>query len=479
MSGDWGFEGGGRRVFELPNVDTPEPDQDLAPPGRIRLRVNTPSRQLEQSVDGDPWEPLGTGSSASGPLSQSDFYIDPVSGSDNNSGESPAEAIATWEEYAKRIGTGVVTATPFQFVHILNDLPATDPILVEAVYRNGLIVQGERTTVISGTVTSATAWDTASTPITPGTLEDASLSGTSWSDSGPGGTSLIGKQIVMTSGANVGKTGWLLADLGGKVARISQLFDVNTFATGTPAPGDTFDVVDLTVVAGGIDVRADTGAFINFDRLDVSASEPLQASGGVLLPSDSRFVQTGGFTLSVSNCEFQSLGCLWTNSLELVALKGTGTYFCNSFIDARVQVDDTSVIFFNVNALQKDGGAFVGSNAFTVASHGSLLVLGALGVLDQTVGSPTAFDLDVQSMMGVGAGGRAFTLNQTVGRGIHVGSYAVATWAPAASASVYAFDISGPAIEWSVGGTTTTSAALGAGGTINATNNAGAVPDVA
>jgi hypothetical protein len=477
--GDWGWEGLGDRVLEFPEINDPKPDKEVAPVGRLRLRNNTPAGQLEISLSGSPWGPI-TVAGGGGPLAQAEFYIDPVGGDDSNSGATAGQALATWAEYTQRMGVGPVTASPFQLVTLLNDLPASDPMVVNARYSEGLVVQGQRTTLVSGTVTAAVAWDTTSSPVTPGTLEDLGLTGTSWSDSGPGGSSLIGKQVVMTSGANVGKTGWLLADLGAKVARISLLYDTLTFASGTPAPGDTFDVVDLTVVAGGIRVTGDTGEFVNFDRLDVTAAEPLQSRGGVIVPSDSKFVQTGFSTLSIGNGAFQSIGCLYTTSIDIAALGGSGTYFNNSFIDARVRVSDTEMLFFDINALQKAGGSFATSTAFTCSSGGSIFVVtGGIGVMDQAVGAPDAFAVGAGSMFGVGLGSRAFTLAQSVGRGISIGSYGFATWHSAGTAGLnYDFDISGPAIEWSIGGATDTSAALGAAGSITASNNAGAVPRI-
>lgn len=67
-----------------------------------------------------------------------------------------------------------------------------------------------------------------------GRITDATLSG-DWADSGPGGTSLVGKMIILTSGSHSGKVAWILEDLGSKVARVSQFADPGTFATGFPS----------------------------------------------------------------------------------------------------------------------------------------------------------------------------------------------------------------------------------------------------
>lgn len=421
------------------------------------------------TLQGDMLVPAPTVAAA-----QVNFWIDPATGNDSNTGASSSEALATWAEYDRRVRDGLVTASPFQTVNVLGDLPASDPIVVNARYEGGLVIQGQRTAVYSGTVTSAVAWDDTTSPVTPGTLEDASLPGT-WSDSGPGSSSLIGRMIVMTSGANVGKTGWLLADLGAKTARLSQLFDVFSFTVGTPAPGETFDVVDLTVAAGGVQHVGASGAFVALDSFDVTASQPLQATGGSVVPSNSRFIQTGGFTLALSNCVFQPAGCLFTNSVDITAAASC-VYFANSFVDARVRLNHTQALFVFVNPLQKAGGTFASSTAFTCADGGGIAVSGSVGVLDQATGTPDAFLLEPGGEMSVSAGGVAFTVGQTVGVGIEIQSYGFARWATSEDASVYDFDISGGASEWVIGGATTTSAALGAAGAITAANNAGAVP---
>ena len=57
--GTFGFEGFKNRALELPAGVTSALAVDISPGGRARLRYNDVAKQLEQSIDGGAYTPLG------------------------------------------------------------------------------------------------------------------------------------------------------------------------------------------------------------------------------------------------------------------------------------------------------------------------------------------------------------------------------------------------------------------------------------
>lgn len=176
-------------------------------------------------------------------LLQPTWFIDPLTGNDENVGSTALTPLSTFAEWKRRVGTRLEIP---QTLNIQSDL--TENLLFdmdnEQVY---VVVQGIRTTLYSGTVTAAQAWSPSGRP-TDGQVTDAAIP-VSWTASG-----LVDKLIVLTSGPSAGSAGWVARDLGAKTARYSPLIDANTYLTYDFAIGDTFDVVDLTKVNGDFEV---------------------------------------------------------------------------------------------------------------------------------------------------------------------------------------------------------------------------------
>lgn len=475
MGGDFGWMGIGDRAFEYPAGD----DVAVSPSGRLRTRYHRGRGEFQVSIDNGAFTAVqlaAGGGGGSGALSQSDWYVDPVSGDDDNDGATAATALRTWGEYAERVGGNVVVVA--QTVNILNDI--AEDLRVSATYTQGLTIQGQRTTLLSGTVSGAAAWDGTTSPVTPGTLTDLTLPG-DWTDSGPGGSSLVGKMIVMTSGTHVGKTGWILADIGGKTARISQLIDVFTFGTGTPGVGDTFDVVDLTSVTGQLIIGEIGSSFIDAEDLDIDPAggfiAPFDILGGNFSSGTCKY--TGGsFVARVLNATGTLVGSLFVDTTLDISASPDIPIFCCSFIDSRIRVESTGLIMGLVCPCQKAGGALSTANFLVVNTGGRIAIgtVGVVGVVGQTSGTAAA-QINPSGQIDVVAGSVFFTVGQTAGEGISIDSYGHAHWPAGSTAgAVYDFDVSGLAVEWSIGGVTTTSAALGGPGSITAANNAGAVP---
>jgi len=75
-----------------------------APDGRARLRFNESSSQIEASIDGSVFVPFAGGDQ----VQQTDWYVDPASGSDSSDG-SLASPLRTLNEFFRRMTGKVAT----------------------------------------------------------------------------------------------------------------------------------------------------------------------------------------------------------------------------------------------------------------------------------------------------------------------------------------------------------------------------------
>lgn len=196
---------------------------------------------------------------------QTEWFIDPVAGSDEASGLTGA-AIKTWSELVRRVGVQHVVKVQM-VVTIMGNLPATDPMVGEWRVVNGgrVNVTGVATQVFSGTISARQSLNTTTN------LECQVTS--SWTVA----THL--NRLVLNSTRTL--SAWVAKDLGGGNARVSpwmQYSETNGSvgpATGNSEPGDTIAVYTLpTVACMQFEVRGTAGASSPcvFSRLDFTAS---------------------------------------------------------------------------------------------------------------------------------------------------------------------------------------------------------------
>lgn len=183
---------------------------------------------------------------------QPDWYLDPISGNDLNSGDSASTALKTSFELSQRIGKA--SADQVTLIHVLNDLPSTDLLSLEClILTNGLIrIIGENLTVLlTDTI------DLATNLVTDVTRPSIKVSGIDWDTAGPGGTSLIGKRCRITasgSGTQIGTIFFLEEkdSVDAETAYISTPYftapPTLTVAEETIANGDTFVVEELRTI---------------------------------------------------------------------------------------------------------------------------------------------------------------------------------------------------------------------------------------
>jgi hypothetical protein len=238
---------------------------------------------------------------------QTAWVIDQALGDDENYGGAAAP-LATHDELVRRIGTelgrgaaviGVAFVGNYAGNLDWNGCSAWDDVT--------LIYQGVRTILYSGSVTGAVPYDAPTGAV--GTITDAAIPA-SWTASG-----LVGKAIVMTNGATAGYVGWIEKDLGAKTANYQQPTDAVTLAQGDPVVPQTFDIVDLTIVAGFIRVGGPMTVIAN----DLH----LQGGGGAV----DVVVAEAGSSLTLNTCQISGGICSanGAGTLDLVACRADST----------------------------------------------------------------------------------------------------------------------------------------------------------
>ncbi len=197
------------------------------------------------------------------PVTQAAWFINAVTGSDANNGATSGTAIASWAELARRWGDDPVLSQDTD-VFIETDL-AEELFIRGKIALTGVsvlnIFGGVTATLHSGSITAKTDLDPASQQ--PSEITDAAVG--DWDTAGPGGTSLIGQRIRLTSGANIGAVAWLAKRVSATEARTSPFGTIVVGAIASiidPAVTDDYDVEQLvTVEAVNLSVdRADDSA---------------------------------------------------------------------------------------------------------------------------------------------------------------------------------------------------------------------------
>jgi hypothetical protein len=206
-------------------------------------------------------------------FTQTDVYIDPLSGSDINPG-TVGSPLQTHAEFFRRTRGATIfppSTNPAYFgariltVYIVNDLPDTDPISLDCLLGPDVVVHyvGGATTVHSGSFTSVVPKDP--TTNTPFQFTDSALpAANSWA-------AWVGKRVRLTAGnSRFYTTMWVAKDLGAKTFRSSEpsivaewdaqrIIDLGPLSflvidtySQTPIVGDTYVVEDLRKAAPGL-----------------------------------------------------------------------------------------------------------------------------------------------------------------------------------------------------------------------------------
>ncbi|GMV18567.1 MAG: hypothetical protein AMXMBFR56_67910 [Polyangiaceae bacterium] len=192
---------------------------------------------------------------------QADWYVDSVNGDDENPGTA-ALPLQTLRELSRRwagrvLGPSIVTAT----ITLLGTFP-TEVLALNATWARGqiVVVTGTTTELATGTITTYTARN-------PGANASATiLADISFA-------ALVKKRVRLTSGASVGATGWVLADVGGNTCRVSC---VQLSGNGVaPANGTTFSIEEYPTTIGGVATVCAGGGQLFVRDLNIAAGSDI------------------------------------------------------------------------------------------------------------------------------------------------------------------------------------------------------------
>lgn len=183
---------------------------------------------------------------------QSNWYIDPINGNDENEGNTLLTAIKTRSEYARR--TDGTQARADIFVFITSDLLSTDTrlphreqISIEGPGTTGFLITytGTKIPLFTGTLTAVVNRNGPTATTTKLTIASLPVS---WTASG-----LVGKIIEGVDGSGNPVRGVVVSDLGSKTAWISPPQFSAAFSTeGTFANGTSVTIYDGVNLSTGV-----------------------------------------------------------------------------------------------------------------------------------------------------------------------------------------------------------------------------------
>jgi hypothetical protein len=344
---------------------------------------------------------------------------------------------------------------------------------VSPLLADGLTLQGTRTIIHTGTLSGVHSYDFSTSPITDGQITDAGLSG-EWSDSGPGGSSLVQKMIVLTSGPNAGAVAWIQKDLGGKTARYSPF--IFNFSRIEPAIGETYEIVTVTKLTGGPLWLNQTG-LLTISDVDIDGDLASFQPG--LLAQSNAFLQNcriGGYGSRVRNgADVTIASCFFdTNPASFSAAHGTAFLFA-CFVRSQIQATQQGKITIGGDSTaQWDGQPNQIDLQVSASGFAEIQPTATWAVFDSPFSNGGAAFVRASGSLLIR--GKVAGLGLSNGHGLWVDSGASAYW-PQPDAAALHMDFSGAGIvETKIGGTVQTVAALGVAGFINPANNAKAVP---
>lgn len=227
-------------------------------------------------------------------ITQADWYVDVAAGNDQNAGtvaaplKTLAELQRRWEA-KKTLG-----ATSITLIGV-----STEALILQATLAGALTVSGTPTLIYTGAVG---AYQAQAAPANDARLTDAGVVA-----AGGWGANLQ-RRLRLTSGASSGAIAWVLKDLGGNVARVSQ-FILMTGVAANPAPGDSYVIETLPVEIGGFQIFMQGGFSVTLQDLSVRPNGTVSSYGSV----------NGGASSGLLFHKMQTLGA---NSLNI----GGGTY---------------------------------------------------------------------------------------------------------------------------------------------------------
>jgi hypothetical protein len=325
------------------------------------------------------WQRLTT--QPSGALSQAAWFVDPVNGNDGNTGFTAGTALKTDAERQRRWGwPGRTQVNQTVTVTYLNDVPFSDPVNYDVLLgpTGGLNVLGTPVVVRTSTFTNVTA-------LNRGTQQPLHVT-----DGAFVWTPLLGDILVIPSGARAGASAVVAKNVGGGVARLSNMQAPITsafqpFTSVTPQIGDPYQVRTLTQIPVGL--------------IRVECLEPVFSASIVAFFNDVHLI--GGFGLfgTIASSTFCPI-YVQRSICDGIASSASDLLVVSSLLIG-------SCTFFNAGETQLIAGATfdgVGAgNGALLIMDGDFLNQGARSSVNRgatlTVGTACSFDCPVDGIL--------------------------------------------------------------------------------
>ena len=248
-------------------------------------------------------------------LNQPTWFIDSINGFDGYTGTSATfisgtvGPIQTCAELLRRYGTRFPVITQSVTVTLLNDVPTSDPWLIQPTTVQGISYFGTNFTIIGTLIQTGTATIGTFTPQTHGSTQNTI---TASGQSGAFWTPFVGN-LVQDTTVSPSAWFWVTADAGTATAKISEPLKLNAVFIGGAPPYQTIANGNSLVMyrPTNLYVPVANGNLLNpgiaFQTLTISGGscEPDQTifdrcSINCLLPDN---IGQSGFT-TYSNCDF-------------------------------------------------------------------------------------------------------------------------------------------------------------------------------
>lgn len=185
---------------------------------------------------------------------QSTWYINGDDGNDENDGATPATALLTLNEFARRVhGIELVGNT----VVIISGTSVEASAQLNIDVNGTLIFQGTKEEIRTGTLTAVQVWD--DTAGQSGFIEDTGF---------PNWATSVGRQIELTAGPNMGSKAWVADDLGAQRALFSPFANEGLFDNVDPQVGNGYTVYQFTILSGELVINLERGG-IQFRELQI------------------------------------------------------------------------------------------------------------------------------------------------------------------------------------------------------------------
>jgi len=401
-------------------------------------------------------------------LNQSDWYVDPVAGDNENDGTA-GTPLATLSEFTRRMRGQIIPIAVT--IHMLGD-NTDDHVVLDVRVPLGLTIQGIRTVIATGTLTGVVAYNHTPATAAYGTITDTSQN---WA-------TLVGERVILTNGANAGAWAWVLKDLGTGQCIVSPWVASSGFAEITPAVSDGYEVVTqsgLTALLAINPVYPLTIMDVEIqDNAALSGIGGAYSQGGSLVFRGCKLMadNSGGSNIGGESGAFLGVtGCLFKPSM-----------FNHSYQTLGCEIDNYGVAYLgatpaNFNGHMDNYDYFVVASVVYVPS-GSLPLqfvrtcTATFGVPFGVISDGTAAALLLQdhATASFRSGGVVWSLGGTGGVGAEVGGGCSLIW-PAGDASTH-FSFAGATSDFKVNGVAKTIAALGTTGYVDPSSGARAVP---